>query len=185
MARADAVARPYAQALFELAREGGALDAWQALLDTAATAAADAQVLRLLDAPGSDSSRLAQMLLEVAGSEQSATGVAQSAQAKNFMRLLAENRRIAALPAIAQCFSDLKAEVENTVNVVLTAASEVDEAQQRQMSEALSRRFGRQVSLRFVLDEQLIGGARLQADDHVIDGSVRTRLEKLASTLVQ
>ena len=52
------------------------------------------------------------------------------------------------------------------------------------MVDALKQRFGRDVRLRFEQDENLIGGARLQADDHIIDGSVRTRLAKLASALV-
>ncbi len=87
------------------------------------------------------------------------------------------------LPEIADAFDALKAEVENRVEVTLTAATPVDEAQQARIIEALKKRFGRDVSLTFALDESLIGGARLQADDLVIDGSVRTGLEKLATTL--
>ncbi len=100
------------------------------------------------------------------------------------MRLLAENHRLTAIPAIAAVFEKLRAEVENTLDVTLTAATQVDEAQQAKMAAALKTRFGRDIRLHFVLDETLLGGARLQAEDHVIDGSVRTRLEKLASALV-
>jgi F-type H+-transporting ATPase subunit delta len=67
--------------------------------------------------------------------------------------------------------------------VTLTAASPVDEGQQAKIIEALKKRFGRDVSLTFELDENLIGGARLQADDLVIDGSVSAGLVKLATTL--
>jgi len=80
-------------------------------------------------------------------------------------------------------FDALKADTENRVEVLLTAASPVDEAQQGRITAALKKRFGRDVSLTFELDESLIGGARLQADDLVIDGSVSTGLAKLASTL--
>jgi len=97
---------------------------------------------------------------------------------------VAENQRLDSLPAIAEAFEQLRADVENTLDVTLRAATQVDEAQQARMAAALKNRFGRDVRLHFVLDESLIGGARLQADDHVIDGSVTTRLTKLASALV-
>jgi F-type H+-transporting ATPase subunit delta len=101
----------------------------------------------------------------------------------NMLRLLAENGRLDVLPEIAELFDKLKADVENSIDVTLTAAAQVDEAQQRSIVEALQRRFGRKVNLNFKLDEQLIGGARLQANDLIIDGSVRTGLAKLASAL--
>ncbi|RMF96043.1 MAG: F0F1 ATP synthase subunit delta [Gammaproteobacteria bacterium] len=184
MAHSYAVAKPYARALFELAREQGALDGWSAFLATAATAAAEPALARQVDAPGADRERFAALIGDLCQRDPEAAAVAATAEASNFLRLLAENRRLAALPDIARAFEQLKADVENRLNVVLTAATAVDEAQQARIAEALKRRFGREVSLRFELDESLIGGARLRAEDHVIDGSVRTRLAKLASALV-
>ena len=73
--------------------------------------------------------------------------------------------------------------MENRVEVTLTAARPVDDAQQAKIIAALKQRFNRDVSLTVELDESLIGGARLQADDLVIDGSVSTGLEKLATSL--
>jgi F-type H+-transporting ATPase subunit delta len=87
------------------------------------------------------------------------------------------------LPEIARAYDVRKTEVENRVAVTLTAASAVDQAQQANIIAALKKRFGRDVTLRVELDENLIGGARLQADDLVIDGSVRTGLDKLATVL--
>ena len=80
-------------------------------------------------------------------------------------------------------FDELKADVENSIDVVLTAAAPVDDVQRAKIKDALKQRFGRDVNLHFKLDESLIGGARLQAGDLVIDGSIRTGLAKLASTL--
>jgi len=73
--------------------------------------------------------------------------------------------------------------VENRVEVTLVSSTPVDSAQQEKIVAALKQRFGRDVSLTVELDENLIGGARLQADDLVIDGSVSSGLEKLATTL--
>jgi F-type H+-transporting ATPase subunit delta len=124
------------------------------------------------------------MLAEVCLTDSEATVLAGNGQGLNFLLLLAENRRLEALPDIAQAFEQLRAEVENTMDVTLRAAAPVSEEQRARIVAALKQRFGRDVRLNFVLDESLIGGARLQADDHVIDGSVSTRLAKLASALV-
>ena len=174
----DAVARPYAQAVFELAREAGTLAAWSEILDTAAELATHADFAQLLATPGMDNRRIADTIVEIC------VGEGAGIEVKNFIRLLAENRRLLALPAIAARFNKLRADVENTVHVVLTAATPVDEAQQHRMIEVLRKRFGRDVKLQFKLDTNLIGGARLQAEDLVIDGSVRTGLDKLSSALV-
>ena len=184
MADTESVARPYAKAVFELARESNQLAAWSALLANAASAAASTELQQLLELPGADLDQAARAIAEVCGKDSAAGELAANGQALNFLRLVAENRRLEALPDIAAVFEQLRADVENTVDVTLRAATQVDEAQQARMAAALKNRFGRDVRLHFVLDPSLIGGARLQADDHVIDGSVTTRLAKLASALV-
>ena len=174
----EAVARPYAQAVFELARESGTLAAWSEILEAASQVASNAAFTELLARPGMDSRRIADTVVDICAGE--GAGI----EIRNFIRLLAENRRLSALPAISTRFNKLRADVENTVNVVLTAATPVDEAQQARMIEVLRKRFGRDVRLQFKVDTNLIGGARLQAEDLVIDGSVRTGLDKLVSALV-
>ncbi|MCG8375793.1 MAG: F0F1 ATP synthase subunit delta [Chlorobiales bacterium] len=180
MADYDAVARPYALAVFELARETGTLDTWSRVLQTAAKAVESEDLIRLLNTPGIDTQAIAGVIADVCRRDVSDIG----GEVTNFLRLLADNRRVLALPAISGRFEALKAEVQNIVDVILTAATPVDDAQQARIVEALKKRFGREVNLQFKLDENLIGGARLQADDLVIDGSVRTGLEKLTSALV-
>ena len=180
MAENIAIARPYAQAAFELARDAGQLDSWSDALAAAAIVVADPQVKALIGAPATDAAQLVALIADIAG--QSSVGVPAD-KLNNFVRLLSENRRLAALPEISTAFDALKAETENRVEVTLTAASPVDDAQQARIVEALKRRFGRDVSLTVELDETLIGGARLRADDLVIDGSVRANLDRLASAL--
>lgn len=184
MPQNDAIARPYARAAFELAQEAGQLADWSAFLHTAGQAAAMPRVQELLDVPGADRTRVADAIAEVCASDPALAGFMRGVEPRNLLRLLAENHRLTMLADIAAGFEQLRAEVENTMDVVLTAATPVDDSQQARMAAALRQRFGREVRLRFVLDENLIGGARLQADDHVIDGTVRTRLAKLASALV-
>lgn len=175
-----AIARPYSQAVFELASAAGQLGAWSDVLHAAAHVVNDPRVAALIDAPGADSNKLVDLIVGIAA--KAADGV-DSGKVSNLVKLLAENRRLYALPEIARAYDVRKTEVENRVAVTLTAASAVDPAQQASIIAALKKRFGRDVTLRVELDENLIGGARLQADDLVIDGSVRTGLEKLANVL--
>jgi len=182
MAENRGIARPYADAAFELARDTNTLDLWSAWLHTAAAAVSDAGVAALIDTPHTDQEKLVGLIGGVcrdAGPDSNA----DLTHLFNLIRLLAENGRLPVLPEIAELFDKLKADVENSVDVVLTAATPVAHAQQEKIITALKRRFGREVNLHFQLDENLIGGARLQSDDLVIDGSVRTGLEKLSSAL--
>jgi F-type H+-transporting ATPase subunit delta len=180
MAENSAIARPYAQAVFELANQAGQLAEWSDALHAAGTVVSDSQVAGLIGAPATDSDKLIALITDITG--RAAAGI-DAGKLTNLIRLLAENSRLHALPDIASAYDSLKAEVENRVEVTLTAASPVDDAQQAKIIAALKRRFDRDVSLKVELDEGLIGGARLQADDLVIDGSVSAGLEKLATTL--
>lgn len=181
MAEHTGIARPYAEAVFQLARDAGQLAGWFDALDAAALAVADDTVARLLDNPRVDRDAVVGIIVAVAG--QSAGGGVDTVQVSNLVRLLAENGRLFVLADIVTLFDQLKAEVENSIDVVLTAAAPVDDAQQAKISDALQRRLGRDINLHFKLDVSLLGGARLQAGDLVIDGSIRTGLAKLASTL--
>jgi F-type H+-transporting ATPase subunit delta len=97
--------------------------------------------------------------------------------------LLAENDRFGALGEIAKQFETLKAEQENKVRVRLVAAVPVDADQAGKIASALSKKLGRQVELELEVDDTLIGGAVVRAEDMVIDDSLRTRLQRLASAL--
>jgi len=102
----------------------------------------------------------------------------------NFLKLLLEYDRIAVLPEISAHFDALKADVENTVDVLVTSAAPLSAAQQQSIASALKRRLGREVKLDTKIDENLIGGAVIRAGDVVIDGSLRSRLEALSNVLV-
>lgn len=184
MSETRGIARPYAQATFELARDSGQLAGWSEALRVAAEVVINNDVARLINAPGTDMNAIIDLIISVC-EKAAPTSPADSTQVANLLKLLAENHRLPALPEIVELFDQLKTDAENRVRVVLTAAAPVDEAQQKKITAALKKRFGREVHLHFQLDENLIGGARLQADDLIIDGSVRTGLEKLTSALVK
>jgi F-type H+-transporting ATPase subunit delta len=183
MADSSTVARPYAKALFELAKAERKLAEWSAALGAAAAVLADAGAKRALANPALDDAARATLVGSIAsaikGGELLAAG-----QGRNLLQVLAENDRLTALPEIAAQFDALKAEAENKVNVMVTAATQVDGAIAEQIKKALQQKLGRTVELTLSVDPSLIGGAIIQADDMVIDGSVRTRLQRLTEKIV-
>ncbi len=187
MADYKTVARPYAQAVFEVAQENGALEELSASLAVARAMIADGQVLAFLAMPAlSDDERLGflQGLFSDAVGEGSVFA-GSSRHGTNFLRLLLENDRIPAMGEIADQFEALKAKIENTVDAVITSAAPLSEARQREMAESLKARLGREVRVTTEIDENLIGGAVIRAGDVVIDGSLRARLDGLANALIK
>ncbi len=185
MADNNTIARPYAQAVFELAEESGKLDAWSQVLDIAGRLLEDGQVVEYLGDPEfTDAQRLEFLsgLFAKAGAEMLG---GKDKQGTNFLKLLLEYRRIAVLPEISAHFETLKAEVENIVEVTVTSAAPISKSQQDMISGALRERLGRDVNIATEIDENLIGGAVIRAGDVVIDGSLRARLEGLATELAK
>jgi len=181
----NTIARPYAQAVFELASESGELATWSEALDVAGQLLADGQVAAYLSDPAfSDEQRLEFLTGLFAKAGAKILG-GKDQQGTNFLKLLLEYGRVAVLPEIAGHFKALKAEVENVVEVTVTSASRISKKQQDTISKALRERLGRDVSIATEIDENLIGGAVIQAGDVVIDGSLRARLEGLATALTK
>jgi F-type H+-transporting ATPase subunit delta len=185
MADNNTIARPYAEAVFELAREAGNLQEWSQALEVARAVMADGRVADFLANPAlTDEEQLA-FLTGLYGAAAGAGGILAGGtkEGRNLLKLLLENGRIAVLPEIAEHFEALKAEVENTIDVTVTSATELDEGQKRAIAEALKKRLGREVRLEAGLDKSLIGGAVIRAGDVVIDGSLRSRLKSLSHAL--
>jgi len=176
MADRSTIARPYARAAFAEALADKRLAPWSDAINTGAAVVQDDRVKRLLDHPRVTPAELAQFVIDIAGN-----GIDQDA--KNFVQTLAENRRLGYLPEIAAIFNELKDAEEGIVDVTVTSAAPLDQQQQLTLSEALARKLKRQVRLHCETDKTLIGGAILRAGDLVIDGSLRTRLDRLATEL--
>lgn len=178
MAELSTLARPYARAAFDVARKAKALPKWSEMLHFAALTAGDAQMLPLLDDPRYTRDQVADMFIEVCGRQ-------LDKDARNYIRVLSDNRRLPLLPKIAELFNIYRAEAENTIKVEVISGSEFSAAQQKALAASLKKRFGRAVQLEYTVDENMLGGAIVRAGDEVIDGSVRGQLSKLASALIQ
>jgi len=176
MAELTTVARPYAQAVFERAQQTGRLADWSAMLQFAAAVAADGTMREAIEGTRLTRQQLADLFIEIGGDRLDQEG-------RNLIRLLAENRRLALLPEIAAVYEVLRAEAESTVEAQMISAYPLTEEQKQRIAESLKRRLGRNVNLTAEVDESLIGGAIIHAGDLVIDGSVRGKLDRLASAM--
>lgn len=176
MSEVASVARPYARALFEVAQEGKNIDGWSQALGDMATVAANEGVLSLLNNPQVGDQALYPLFIEAAGD-------GCGAEINNLARLMAENGRLRALPEVAEQFELLRSEAESTIEAQLVTAKPVSDEQQAGLAEALSKKMGREVTLRTEVNEDLIGGAIIRAGDWVIDGSVKAQLESLATAI--
>ena len=178
MAEKTTIARPYAQAVFELARSQGKLKAWSELLALAAANAADPQMQNLLSDPRWGKDQLAKLCLELLGASLDATG-------RNFLHVLIANRRLGLLPEIATLFEAERAIAEGTLEAEVISAYPLSEPQQAKIAATLQARYGRSVSITARVDNPLLGGVLIRAGDSVIDGTVRGQLAKLANALAQ
>jgi F-type H+-transporting ATPase subunit delta len=185
MADKNTIARPYAEAIFELANAAGELAVWSTSLNAAGQLLADKGLIEYLGVPKLGNSRRLEFLtglFQKAGATKLAGG---DRNGTNFLKLLLENKRIAVLPEVAAHFAVLKAQVENTVDATVTSATPLSQAQTDKIAGALKKRLGRNVKVTTNVDANLIGGAVIRAGDVVIDGSLRARLEGLANALVK
>lgn len=170
------IARPYAAAAFEYALASKDIAAWEAMLQSATSVAQTPAVTQLLASPKMTSAQLATFFCEIIATQ-------LNDARRNFMRLLAENSRLSALPEITELFSAYRAAQEKTVTVNVTSAAALTDAHQTKLVQALTKRLQRQVELQCEVDPLLLGGAIVRAGDTVIDGSVRGKLTRLLDFL--
>jgi F-type H+-transporting ATPase subunit delta len=176
MAELSTLARPYAKAVFELARDEKRLAEWSAMLAGLAAAVRDPGVARAIGHPSIGRGQLAEVLIE-------AMGTAATAQSKNLLRLLSEYNRLKLAPAIAEQFEAMRAEHERRVEVQITSAAPVDAAQQQALVAAVKKKLNRDVNVEWKTDPSLIAGAEIRAGDTVIDGSISGELARLRQLL--
>jgi F-type H+-transporting ATPase subunit delta len=176
MAELSTLARPYAKAAFEFAVAANDLAAWSKQLVTAAGAAQADNMVKVMASPSLTSEQQAQKFIDVCGEELNANG-------QNFIKALAENKRLPLLPHITALFEEFKSNREKSVEVEVNTAYELEASVQEKLATALSGKLEREVNLNSVVDKSLIGGVVVRAADVVIDGSVRGRLNKLAEAM--
>lgn len=176
MAETATVARPYAEAVFGLADKAGSAATWLSVLGTMAQVAANPEMQACIGNPNVGPKALYDLFIALCKQD-------FPAEARNFVRVLIANDRLALLPEIHAQFMDLKNEREGVLEAVIRTAFPLENAQANALVADVSRRFKRRVQPRVVVDRELIGGVHITVGDEVIDGSVRGKLEAMASAL--
>ena len=175
MSELTTVARPYAKAAFDFAVENNATDDWHAMLYFAAEVSKDATVTEYISG-GASIEQITDLFLKVCDVQLDSKG-------QNFIKVLAENERLLVLPQILTNFSELKAEYEKEITVDVTSAIELVAEQLTTLSAALEKRLARKVKLNCIVDANVVSGLIIKAGDEVIDGSIKGKLNRLATTM--
>jgi len=175
MSGSTTLARPYARAAFELARDSGALAHWQAALAFSAEVADASEARTVIGDPRAVEAELVRLVLP--------PGEAADGGYARFLAHVASNRRLALLRAISDEFEALKRDHERVLRVTVRSAAPIEDAALETLRSALAKRYARTIELQQTLDPELIGGAVIDAGNEVIDGSVRGRLARLEQAL--
>jgi F-type H+-transporting ATPase subunit delta len=174
MAELATIARPYAEALFESSRAD--LDATAQWLDALAVVAGNSQLLQFAGNPKVSTQQVFDVVSDVLRVQLPAAG-------QNFLRMVIENDRLAALPEIAHQFRDMKNAQSGSSDAVVYSAFPIAADQLGTVAQALQKRFGRKLNLTVQEDPSLIGGIRVVVGDEVLDTSVKARLEQMKVAL--
>ena len=180
MAENVTLARPYAEAAFQLAKGGNALDAWSVALSRLSAVTARPEMEECIGNPRMGAAELAQLCVDVASS---AGKLDLSADQRNFVRVLADNDRLIVLPEISGLFEELKHGHEGVKDAEISSAFALDEATLKNLVADLERKFGCRIKATVKVDAELIGGVRIAVGDEVIDASVRGKLAAMATAL--
>jgi F-type H+-transporting ATPase subunit delta len=176
MAEPSTVARPYAEAAFRLASDANALAKWSGMIGALAQVAEDKRVRAAIADPALSDAQAAGVFISILAGR-------LDAQAENFLRVLAENKRLELLPEIQLQFEALKNEREGVVEAEVHSAFELSDAQVADLAQRLEKRTGRKIRARVQVDKELIGGVKVVIGDKVIDGSARGQLAALETAL--
>ncbi|WMJ08767.1 F0F1 ATP synthase subunit delta [Nitrosomonas sp. sh817] len=176
MAEAITVARPYAEAVFRLALESKDLSQWSKILQIAAEIAQDDQIKLLVGNPLVSAIQLSELILEIGGKK-------FTREARNFIKLMVENKRVHVMPQVMELFEQLKAQHEGVLEAKIITAFKLEGGQLDKLVTDLEKKFNRKVEAQVSVDPEIIGGVKVEIGDEIFDASVRGKLEAMTIAL--
>jgi len=179
MAESVTIARPYALAIFRLAREKRQLPLWSDRLQRLAAIAGDAAMSAVFGNPKFSAGQVADLVISLSGE----SGESADRELAAFVGILAENERLTVLPQVHELYEQLKSADAGARDAVLTSAYALDDAQLNALISELEPHFGSKLQVRVEVDAALIGGVKVVVGDQVLDASVRGKLEAMAAAL--
>jgi F-type H+-transporting ATPase subunit delta len=170
------IARRYAAGIFQLAREENATDTWRAEVAKLDELLQDDVLVAAFQNPAVGVKRRMELAKLLAPELRPET--------ENLLRLLVEHHRTRYIHQIREAFEQLADEASGIVHASVTTAIDLGEDDRRRYEQELARKLGRKVNVKFLTDPAVVGGATIQIGDHLIDGTVRTQLERLRQELL-
>lgn len=178
MAELVTIARPYAEAIFALAKERNKLSEWSDMLSLLVTVYDDPQLQAAIASPTVTRADIERLMLAVCGEQ-------IDGNATNFIQLLVQNGRLPAVAEIRRLFDLLKCEDEEVVEAQISSAFPLEGQQLEKIVSLLSKRYQKNISPTVDINSDLIGGIMVQVGDKVWDASVRGRLQEMATALTK
>ncbi|OCG30881.1 ATP synthase F1 subunit delta [Gilliamella sp. Choc6-1] len=175
MADLITIARPYAKAAFDFAIEKNNIESWHKMLVLASKVSKDAQIRSVLTSDMKADS-VANLLINICKD-------VLDEFSTNFIRIMAENKRLSLLPEVLILFEQYCLEKEAQADVDVISANELTNEQLNKISVAVEKRLSRKVKLKCYIDKSLISGFIIRTGDMVIDSSIRGRLNRLNDAL--
>ena len=176
MAEISTIARPYAVAIFNLAKEENALSEWSDMLSFMSGVVENKAINSfVLDSKVLDTDR-EQLILNICGDKIDSAG-------KNLIKLLVEYKRLLILSEITLLFEELKDKDEGVIEAEIIMVDQPDKKMVENLLKSLEKRFNKKIEGKVVIDKSIIGGTKIIVGDTVIDASVRGQLDNLAYTL--
>jgi F-type H+-transporting ATPase subunit delta len=180
MAELSTIARPYAEALFAAASSeksaAGVLDQWLPVVAEMAAVARHPEVAEVVNDPKLGGPQVYDLV----------RGLIKAplpSALENFLKLVVDNGRLAALPEVARQFRAMKNAAEGQADCLIESALPLSDTQVGDLLGSLSRKFGLKLIPEVKVDPELIGGVRVSVGDHVLDDTIKARLAQMHTAL--
>jgi len=178
MADFTTAARPYANAVYDLANQSSTLDSWGDALANLANVVNESQMTEMLSNPDLGKQQKGELVIQVMGDN-------LNQQQQNLVKLMAENGRLALMGDVLEQFEVARAKAENKIEAEVVSAFELSAEQTDELVNTLKNKLGSDVTLTTTVDESLIGGVVIKAGDTIIDASMKSQLDTLALSLAR
>ncbi len=174
------IAKPYAQAIFEIAEKNDSLSDWNELLNTASAIMADNVTQEFIASPGTSKDQKIELFCALL---EKATSRELSKQESAFINLILNNRRTDAFGSIASAFDAAVSNANRSKNFHIVSAFELTETEKKVIVDDLTSKHKTTVTVETVVDEKLKGGVIIKEGDKVIDTSIKAKVDALGVCL--
>lgn len=176
MAESITIARPYAEAVFKLAKEKNSLSQWSEMLSNAEQITAVAPIQSLISNPNIPASKLKEIIFDIGGSK-------LNDEVRNLLSMLIDNDRVMIIPKLVEMYEQLRDNYEGVLETNIISAFSMSDKQLDKLVATLESKFNRKVKAKVSIDQELIGGVKIEIGDEVIDSSISGKLEAMSIAL--